>query len=86
MANTKSAKKAHRSSLRKKNFNVFRKLQIKNAMKSLRLSITNGNDLQKTVSKAFSVLDKAAKVNAIPKGRVDRKKSRISKLISKLSS
>jgi len=34
------------------------------------------------ISKAFSALDKAAKVGLIPKGRADRKKSRLPKVAS----
>ena len=84
MANTKAAKKANRVSLRKRKFNLFRKSQVKNTNKALRSAISIGANIPEAVSKVFAALDKAAKGNTIPKGRADRKKSRIAKMVSKL--
>jgi ribosomal protein S20 len=78
MPNTKSAKKALRSSLRKKEVNTTRTNKLKNALKSFRKALTPA-----TLSNAFSALDKAVKSNIIPKGRADRKKSRLSTQLSK---
>jgi small subunit ribosomal protein S20 len=39
----------------------------------------NANLTAETLSKAFSSLDKAAKKGLIPKGRADRRKSRLAK-------
>ncbi len=47
--------------------------------KTLKQARTEPN--QKNLSSAFSALDKAAKTGLIPKGRADRKKSRLSKKI-----
>jgi len=82
MPNTQSAKKALRSSIRKQQTNLARKFKIKNAVKDLRKSVeTTSENIQEKLSDAFSQLDKAVKSNLIPKGRADRKKSRLSKLI-----
>lgn len=86
MANTRSAKKANRSSLRKRQFNLVTKNKIKAAYKGLRKAISNKSaDLSTTLSNVFSVLDKAAKTRFIPKQRVDRKKSRLAKMVAKSS-
>lgn len=84
MPNTKSAKKALRGSLRKREFNSVSKNKIKNSLRSLRKSLTEGiAESQESLSKAFSALDKAVKTNFIPKGRADRKKSRLAALLAK---
>lgn len=83
MPNTKSAKKALRSSLKKRGFNLVSKNKIRNSLKDLRKGISEGlTQSQEALSKAFSALDKAVKTNFIPKGRADRKKSRLAKLIA----
>jgi len=84
MPNTKSAKKALRGSLRKKEFNDLSKSKIKNSLRNLRKSLSQGvNESQEALSKAFSALDKAVKTNLIPKGRANRKKSRLAALLER---
>lgn len=84
MPNTKSAKKALRSSTKKKEYNFLRKIKIKNALKEFRKAIqTNPSEYKNSLSKAFSALDKAVKTNLIPKNRADRKKSRLSAQVDK---
>lgn len=83
MANTKSAKKANRSSLRKRQFNLTTKAKLKTALKNLRkAAVSTGSDINMSLSSAYSALDKAVKTRFIPKQRADRKKSRLAKLIS----
>ena len=86
MANTKSAKKALRSSVRKRQFNSLWKSRIKNSMKTL-----NKNLKTKKVDVAIlnsdlmvlqKVLDKAAKNDVIHKNKANRLKSRYAKRIS----
>ena len=84
---TKAAKKAHRASLKKKLFNTRRKTKVSSAVKSLKKAVAEGNKkeaevLMKDVQKA---IDKAAKANTIDKNTASRKKSRFSKMISKIS-
>lgn len=81
---TKSAKKAMRSSQVKRQYNVARKLKIRNSLKELRQCLaTNPQEYQETLNKAYSALDKAVKTNYIHKGRADRKKSRLAKMVAK---
>lgn len=72
MAITKSAKKAHRSSLRKHEFNVRRAKAMKDATKSAKKAVN-----PETLSKAFQAIDKAAKRGIIKKNTAARKKSRL---------
>ncbi len=51
----------------------------KDALKKvIKLAETKPNS--ESISKAFSALDRAAKIGLIPKGRADRKKSRLPKI------
>ncbi len=80
MAKTKSAKKAHRVSLRRYVFNARRKKDMKDAVKK------TGNLIKKSVSEAekslpelYKAIDKAAKNGTIRKNTASRMKSRIVK-------
>ncbi len=87
MAITRSAKKAHRSSLRKRVFNTARKDRVAQATKSLKKLIVEGK--KKEARTAFSqvqkALDKAVKAHTLDKNTASRRKSRLSKLVKKLS-
>ncbi len=83
---TKSAKKAHRSSLTKRVFNERRKMRVAGSIKSLKKLITEGKqkearELVRTVQKA---LDKAVKAHTLNKNTASRKLSRLSKLVKKI--
>lgn len=84
---TKSAKKAHRQSIRRRKFNVARKSQAMDSVKSFKKLIVLGDKkgalaLMPKVQKA---LDKAVKGKTLNKNTASRKKSRLSKLFKKLS-
>lgn len=82
---TKSAKKALRQSLRRKNHNLFYKKQIKfliNKIKKL-ISEKKNEEAKKLLPSLYKILDKAAKEKVIKKNTASRKKSRITKLILK---
>ena len=85
MAITSSAKKAHRSSLKKRVFNQRRKQGIDNTIKKIKklLSEKKMAEALKLVPEAYKVLDKAAKAHTLKKGAADRKKSRLMKLIAR---
>jgi small subunit ribosomal protein S20 len=84
MPNTSSAKKALRSSLKKREFNTISKLKVRNSLKELRKVVkTEPAQYQPTLSKAFSALDKAVKTKLIHKNTAARKKSRLAKLVTK---
>lgn len=86
MAITSSAKKAHRASLKKRVYNDARKENIRKAIKQIQKFVREKNQAgaEKSLKEAFISLDKAAKANTIKWGKADRKKSRLSKLVSTL--
>ena len=72
MAITSSAKKAHRSSLRKREFNVARAKAMKDAMKGAKKTMS-----PEAPASAFQAIDKAAKRGIIKKNAAARKKARL---------
>jgi small subunit ribosomal protein S20 len=84
MAITKSAKKAHRASLKKRVFNVRRKRVLIDATKSVKKLIgTNPADARTSLSAAYQAIDKAAKRGIIKKNTASRKKSRLSAAVKR---
>lgn len=84
MPNTKSAKKAMRSSIKKRDFNLTKKFAIKNSLKELRKVLAeNPQEHQTVLSKVYSSLDKAAKTKFIHKNKADRKKSRVAAMVAR---
>lgn len=84
---TSSAKKAHRQSLKRREFNLRRKSQANDAVKSLKKLVAAGDKkaaqaLMSTVQKA---LDKAVKGKTLNKNTASRKKSRLSKMVKKIA-
>ena len=84
---TKGAKKALRSSEKKKVFNTRRKRNVKEIVKKIEKLVKDGKgkEAKEELSKAYKTLDKAAKMNTIKKNAASRKKSRLSKAIKKVS-
>ncbi len=74
----KSAKKALRSSLKKRQVN----LKIKKRLKKY-VSLFKKNPTKKSLSQAFSILDKAAKKKVIKKQKASRLKSRFSAFLKR---
>ena len=87
MAITRGAKKAHRQSLRKREFNLARKDKVSRAVKSLKKLVASGNkkEAQTAMIAVQKALDKAVKGHTLNKNTASRKKSRLSKLVKKLS-
>ena len=87
MAVTKTAKRAFKNAQNKKVINDRRKNIMKSEVKSLKTIILSKDkkEAEKNLSKAFQALDKAAQKGVIKKGQADRKKSRLSKAIAKIS-
>ncbi|HXK52606.1 30S ribosomal protein S20 [Candidatus Nomurabacteria bacterium] len=86
MANTQSAKKAVRSSAKKRLHNIFWKTKIKASVKAIeKLLSTNTKELdiiKEQERVLYKVVDKAAKNNVIHKNKAARIKSKISKKVS----
>lgn len=86
MAITKSAKKAHRASLRKRVFNVRRKRVMTETTKGVRkLIATDPKEAEKSLAAAYQAIDKAAKRGIIKKNAASRKKSRLALAIKRAS-
>jgi small subunit ribosomal protein S20 len=84
MANTKSAKKAVRSSEKKRVFNVVKENKIKEAVKTFKKAVSTGSkEVESSLSKVFSSIDKAVKTKFINKQTAARKKSRLVSMMRK---
>jgi len=87
MAITKSAKKAHRASLKKRVFNVRRKRVLTSTTKEVKKLVGQGDTkaASTSLSAAYKAIDKAAKTGVIKKNTASRKKSRLAKSIARAS-
>jgi small subunit ribosomal protein S20 len=85
MAITKSAKKALRSSKRKRVFNARKKDQVYKTVKKFKKLVAGKNtaEAEKMFPQIQKVLDKAAKTGLIKKKTASRKKARLSKMVVK---
>ena len=84
MAITKSAKKAHRASLKKRVFNMRRKRALTDTTKVVRKAIgTDPKAAEASLAAAYKAIDKAAKTGVIKKNTASRKKSRLAKAIAR---
>ncbi len=81
----RSAKKALRSSAKKRVFNIRRQKKADDALKTIKKLVSEKKIKEATaaVSAAYKALDKAAKAGTIKKGAASRKKSRIVALIKR---
>lgn len=81
-----SAKKALRQNIKHKERNSVYENKIKNLIKEVRLLAAQkkAKEVKNLLPQIYKALDKAAKVGVIKKNNASRKKSRITKLISKL--
>ena len=82
---TKSAKKALRQSLKRRVRNLQKKTKIKSLIKQARNLVSQKKieEARKLLPQVYKLLDKAAKTGLIKPRTAARKKSRITKLISK---
>jgi small subunit ribosomal protein S20 len=85
MAITKSAKKAHRASLKKRVFNVRRKRALTDTTKAVRKLVATEDvkGAEASLSAAYKAIDKAAKRGVIKKNAAARKKSRLALAIKR---
>jgi len=85
MAITSSAKKAIRSSARKRVFNLRRKVAIDAVEKKITRLVKEAkvNDAIKLLPEAYKAIDKAAKTNYLKKNAAARMKSRLTLFVNK---
>ncbi len=83
----KSAKKALRSSLRKRVYNVRTQGAMHDVLKKIGKSVTTGKkaEAEALLKDAYQVIDKAAKRGILKPNTAARKKSRLVAAIKKLS-
>lgn len=86
MANSKSANKTQKSSLKKRVFNVRRSRSLKTSVKDILKAIAEGNKsgAEEKLPSVYKAIDKAAKRGVIKKNTASRKKSRIASRIASL--
>lgn len=84
---TRGAQKAHRSSLRKKVFNLRRKNEMNDVVKKVKKLVASKEvkEAQALMSTAYQAIDKAEKRGVIKQNTASRKKSRLSALVKKAS-
>ena len=84
---TKSAKKALRQNKRRRERNLRRLDVLKNTIKKFKKLVAENKreEALKLLPITYKAIDKAAKAGIIKKNNADRKKSRLTKLISKSS-
>ncbi len=85
MAITKGAKKAVRSSERKRVFNIRRNNAMRDIVKDIKKAIVagEGEKAKTLLPTAYKAIDKAAKRGVIKDNTADRKKSRLSAAIKR---
>lgn len=85
MAITRGAKKAVRSSERKRVFNVRRNNTMRDVIKDIKKAIVAGevDKAKSLLPTAYKAIDKAAKRGVIKDNTADRKKSRLSAAIKR---
>ena len=84
MPRTKSAKKALRQSVKRKEKNAGQMRALKTVVKQYKKAVVAGDmeNAIKELPKVYKTLDKAAKTDLIKKNKANRMKSRLTKLSS----
>ena len=79
MAITRNAKKAHRTSLKKRVYNVRTKATLHDVVKTFRTNVSKGNtkDAEALLPQIYKAIDKAEKRGVIKPNTANRKKSRL---------
>ena len=82
---TRSAKKALRQSLKRRDHNLQKKDAYKTIAKNIKKLVGLGgkkDEAKKLLPQLYKALDKAAKTRAIKKNKASRLKSRLTKLVN----
>ena len=87
MPKTKSAKKALRKSEKRRIENLKRKEKIKKLKKEIKKLVKENKieEAKKLLPLFYKAIDKAVKKGMIKEGKASREKSKIAKILSKLS-
>jgi small subunit ribosomal protein S20 len=85
MAHTSSALKRQRQNEKRNERNRANKSTLKKELKAFEKDVrANPAEAPKLLAKISSALDHAVRKNAIPKGRADRKKSRLALFVQRI--
>jgi small subunit ribosomal protein S20 len=82
-ASSLSTKKRLRESLKRQARNKANRTRLKSEVKKVRLAAASGQDANKMLSEAYSVIDKSVRKGVISKNAAARHKSRLTKLANK---
>ncbi len=84
MAIIKSAKKAHRQSLRRRVYNVRRSRAVKETFKDLEKAVTAGSKAEaaRLLPLAYQAIDKAAKRGVLKKNTASRNKAKVARMVA----
>ena len=87
MAHSLSAKKRDRQNEKRRGHNLWRKAQVKTAVKALEKAIHGGKkeEVPALLSEAYKKLDRVADGGTIHKKTASRKKSRLAKRANKMA-
>jgi small subunit ribosomal protein S20 len=87
MANTKSARKAARQTIRKTEINKSRRTQLRNSMRKVEEAITSGDRAKAAAAlkAAEPAIMRAAQIGVIHKNNASRKVSRLTHRVAKLA-
>ncbi|NCN52971.1 30S ribosomal protein S20 [Candidatus Wolfebacteria bacterium] len=82
---TKSARKAHRQNIKRREKNSKVKELVRKSVKNFKKLIDGGklDEAKKELPKVYKILDKASKSNVFKKNKSARLKSRLSKSLNK---
>jgi small subunit ribosomal protein S20 len=85
---TKTAKRALKKSLKRREINVLKKAVLKKTEKKFLKTLASNNieEAKKILNVLYKLLDKAAKTNLIKKNKAARNKSRLAKKLSQKQS
>ena len=86
MAITKGAKKANRASLKKRVYNVRRKVALHDTVKEFKTHLAKGSltEAKTLIPSVYKAIDKAEKRGVIKKNTAARKKSRLMAMVKKV--
>ncbi len=87
MPNIKSAKKRMRQSVKRTARNRVRKEKLKKSVKAFRIAVTKGDAAAATseLKNAVRAVDKAGVKGILHKNTVNRRKSRMAKMVNRLA-
>jgi small subunit ribosomal protein S20 len=84
MANHKATKKDVRQSLKRRDRNRYYGKTTRNAIRAL-LAVTDKNEIQESLPKVISMIDKLAKRNVIHKNKASNLKSGLLKRVNEIA-